>query len=187
MINSVCCHYDSYVYFYTLFHIIISQVTSCDITDTRIIAVFKFNKKVLLRERKRHTARHVSTTPSAVLSWEGVPHPWIGGPHPDLAGGGAYLIPGRGTPSQGTPRSLTWPGGGGGEGWEGGRGWGVPHPWRDTPIQEWSTPVRSGVPPWEGTWDSHWGTPQKGHGASGSIMGWRWGTPPPPPPPPPQM
>ena len=33
------------------------------------------NKKVLLRERKRHTDRGVSSTPSAVLS-RGEPHPW---------------------------------------------------------------------------------------------------------------
>ena len=47
------------------------------------------NRKVL-RECKRHTARRVSSTPSAVLSWEG------------------YPIPGRG---QGTlPPTLNWPG-----------------------------------------------------------------------------
>ena len=31
--------------------------------------------------------------------------------------------------------------------------------------------------PRKGLGASHWGTPQKGHGTSGSIMGWRWGTP----------
>ena len=43
--------------------------------------------------------------------------------------------------------------------------------------------------PWDGTWDQSLGyphgmelgpvtgVPQKGHGTSGSIMGWRWGTP----------
>ena len=64
-----------------------------------------FNKKVLLRERKRHTDRGVSSTPSVVLYWavppargvlllggtppwvppsdlaRGVPHPWQGVPH----------------------------------------------------------------------------------------------------------
>ena len=30
-----------------------------------------YNKKVLLRERKRHTAHHVASTPSAVLSGGG--------------------------------------------------------------------------------------------------------------------
>ena len=51
------------------------------------------NKKVLLRERKRHTDRSVSITPYAVLSrgagdrylsWLGVGTP---SPHPDLDGG----------------------------------------------------------------------------------------------------
>ena len=52
------------------------------------------NKKVLLRERKRHTARRVVSTPSVVLT--GYP------PRPDLAGGG-YLtwVP---------PPVLTWGG-----------------------------------------------------------------------------
>ena len=63
---------------------------------------------------------------------------------------------------------------------------GVPHPvlakW------DWGTPGRdlepvTGVLP-ERTWDQwkyygmEMGYPQKGHGTSGSIMGWRWGTPP---------
>ena len=48
------------------------------------------NKKVLLRERKRHTAHHVASTPYVVLT---------GYPPPDLAGGG---VPDLGTP-QGTP------------------------------------------------------------------------------------
>ena len=39
------------------------------------------NKKVLLRERKRHTARRVVSTPSVVL-------PGYPPTHPDLAGGG---------------------------------------------------------------------------------------------------
>ena len=55
------------------------------------------HKTVLLRERKRHTARHVASTPSAVLSW-GTPLP---PPHPDLAGGTPSLV--GGTPSWGTP------------------------------------------------------------------------------------
>ena len=33
------------------------------------------NKKVLLRERKRHTARHVASTPYVVLSWLTPPPP----------------------------------------------------------------------------------------------------------------
>ena len=62
------------------------------------------HKKVLLRERKRHTARRVVSTPPVVLT--GYPaRPGWGGTqvwyplHPDLAGGVPYL----GTPQQGTP------------------------------------------------------------------------------------
>ena len=58
------------------------------------------NKKVLLRERNRHTARRVANTPFVVLT-RGVLHPrmgdpvmgyppiwtWFGYPHPDLPGG----------------------------------------------------------------------------------------------------
>ena len=43
------------------------------------------NKKVLLRERKRHTARHVASTPYVVLT--GYPPPWPG------RGGGEYPDP----------------------------------------------------------------------------------------------
>ena len=50
---------------------------------------YLFNKKVLLRERKRHTDRSVSSTPYAVLSWGGG-----GGRY--LGWGGRYLRPGRG-------------------------------------------------------------------------------------------
>ena len=42
------------------------------------------HKKVLLRERKRHTARHVASTPYVVLTgyppWQGTPLPWQGTP-----------------------------------------------------------------------------------------------------------
>ena len=98
------------------------------------------NKKVLLRERKRHAARRVSSAPYAVLSW-GIPHP--GYPHPDLAKG--YPIPGWGYPILGTP-VLTW-------------AEGTP-PWV-TPIQEWNTSQ-------EGNWDQSLGypLPQKGPGTS---------------------
>ena len=62
-----------------------------------------FNKKVLLREHKRHTARRVVSTPSVVLTgyptWQGTPVlTWLGG------------YPARGVPYLGTP-ILTWPGG----------------------------------------------------------------------------
>ena len=68
--------------------------------DTRNI---NRNKKVLLAERKRHTARHVESTPSVVLT---------GYPHTDLAQGGT--LPGgtllgyplQGTPQQGTPSRV---------------------------------------------------------------------------------
>ena len=56
------------------------------------------NKKVLMRERKRHTARHVASTPYVVLT--GYP------PCPDLAGGVPTWVP----PQQGTPPGWTWQG-----------------------------------------------------------------------------
>ena len=69
---------------------------------------FYFNKKVLLRERKRHTARHVASTryaarvrgtpPSWDLTWMGVPPFQVGGT--PFSGGGTPF-PGRwgtGTP-----------------------------------------------------------------------------------------
>ena len=106
------------------------------------------HKKVLLRERKRHTAHRVANTPYVVLSmgypipgW-GVPRPWV--PPPPV---------------------LTWPGG--------------------TPSQDRAYPSSGATPPvltWlGGTPSQDGGTPQKGHGTSGSIIEWRWGTPPPPP------
>ena len=66
------------------------------------------NKKVLLRERKRHTARRVVSTPSVFLT--GYPPSRVTPPHPDLAGGG---YPARGVSYLGTPRAgypLSWPG-----------------------------------------------------------------------------
>ena len=42
----------------------------------------------------------------------------------------------------------------------------------DTPFLAWGTPWKE-----PGTGNPLW----KGHGTSGSIMGWRWGSPPPPP------
>ena len=55
------------------------------------------HKKVLLRERKRHTARHISSpwpgggdvpwrTPPPILTWLGGVGT-LGYPHPDLLGG----------------------------------------------------------------------------------------------------
>ena len=66
------------------------------------------NKKVLLHERKRHTTRQVSSTPSAVLSLRGYPiHDW------------------------GTPQPPSWPSQGVSHPWLGylpqsGPGWGTP-------------------------------------------------------------
>ena len=119
------------------------------------------NKKIILRE----TARGIPNAGYQVLRllsypgqrgaphpdlarWEGkVSHPWLGGT-PSLAGG---------TPSwPGQPEGypiLTWPDGGGGT------------PYLGSGI---------GVPPQEGTWDQSLGYPQKGHGTSGSIMGWKY-------------
>ena len=55
----------------------------------------KWNKKVLLRERKRHTARHVASTSYVVLSWLTHPSP-PAGPDPPLppAGPDPPLPPG---------------------------------------------------------------------------------------------
>ena len=99
---------------------------------------WRCNKKVLLREPKRHTAHYIASTPSVVLSWEGVDHPQQGVPHPWPGG---YTIPSQG----------------------------VPHLCQGVPC--------TGVPLGKGPGTSQWGTPWKGHGNSGSIMGWRWGTP----------
>ena len=57
-------------------------------------------------------------------------------------------------------------------------GWGVPHP----DLARGVLVLARGYPwdwdtPHEGTWDQSLEYPQKGHGTSGSIMGWRWGTP----------
>ena len=71
------------------------------VASTFVEVFEQINKKVLLRERKRYTARHISSIPSAVLSQEGggtppldrrVPHPWPGYP---------LSWPGWGTPLSG--------------------------------------------------------------------------------------
>ena len=77
-----------------------------------------------------------------------VPHPWLGVPCPGVP----LPCPGLGYPvgqDWGTPQSRTW-----------------------VPV------VSTGVPVTKGPRTSHWGTPRKGYGTSGSIMGSRWGTPP---------
>ena len=68
------------------------------------------NKKVLLRKRKRHTARHVASTPYVVLTG----YPSQGRVPPILTWpGGPYLVtPQQGTPRQGTPLPGYPPGAG---------------------------------------------------------------------------
>ena len=136
-------------------------------THHRAYVIVEINKnyKVLLRERKRHTARRVASTRYAALSnpdlvGGGVPHPdLVGGrgvtppppsrpglggvPHPDLVRGGTPSKPGQG----GTATIQTWSGGYPGLPPTPSRpGWGVPHPdlVRGYPltIQTWD-----GVPP----------------------------------------
>ena len=78
------------------------------------------NKKVLLRERKRHTDRGVSSTPSVILYEEGYPPPRSG-----LTGGGEY-------PRWGTPVRIN-----------------PPQPGLTGGYPRWGTP-RHGVPPQPG-------------------------------------
>ena len=146
-----------------------------------------FNKKVLLRERKRHTARRAASTRHGMGTpsshgggyptqswWGGVLHPvMVGGypgtPHPDLARG-------RGTPTS--------------------HGWGVPHPvmmgvphpvmvggtWVPLTIQTWpgGYPIQSSryPPPSKPSRGSTLGTPTIRPGIGyppPSDLG--WGTP----------
>ena len=60
--------------------------------DLGILFGFIWNKKVLLRERKRHTARRVVSTPSVVLT---------GYPPPSSSGWGGGTLPGY-PPGKGT-------------------------------------------------------------------------------------
>ena len=66
---------------------------------------FKWNKKVLLCDRKRHTAHCVASTHSAVLFW-GKPCPDWGYPNPVLAGG-TYPCPGVPPDGTGAPQVRT--------------------------------------------------------------------------------
>ena len=60
-------------------------------------------------------------------------------------------------------------------------GWGIPKSW-PVPFWDWVPPIWDlGTPhAWvlgfsqKGHGASHWGTPWKRNGTSGSIMGWRW-------------
>ena len=94
-------------------HNILQMIPSCH--------SYNSNKKVLLRERKRHTARRVVSTPSVVLP--GYPPPGGGGLGPGTPRGGGLPDPGfvwvprggGGVPDPGTPRGGPGtPSGGGG-------------------------------------------------------------------------
>ena len=72
-------------------------------------ANFVLNKKVLLPDRKRRTARCVASTRSAVLPWgESVPQSWLGGTPVLSQRRGGYPSPGQG----GCIPVLSWLGGG---------------------------------------------------------------------------
>ena len=102
------------------------------------LRVFKINKKVLLRERKRHTTRRVASTPYVVLTgyppWQGTPQPG----YPPLAGPGRVPPP-PGWTWQGTPAARVPPQPGYPPGWT----------WQGTPPAR--VPPRSGYPPGQGT------------------------------------
>ena len=108
------------------------------------------NKKVLLRERKRHTARRVVTTPSVVLT--GYP------PHPDLAGA---VPPWAGYPPSRVPAWGTVPPGR------------IPPPgwtWQGTPPPPWQDLAGYPPPPVSVPW----------HSGKCCKALWDMGTPPPP-------
>ena len=146
------------------------------------------HKKVLLRERKRHTARRVVSTPSVVLP--GYPPPSRVPPHPDLAGGypvryppGGYPVryPPGGVPSQVPPRGGTQSGTPPG-GYPVRYPLGVPSqvPPRGVPGQVPPGGTRSGTPP-GGTQS---GTPQGGTWSGAPPGGYLTGYPPARVPPP---
>ena len=140
-----------------------------------------FNKKVLLRERKRHTARRVASTCYAVpvggyLLWWGGAYPgggylpWVGGIYsgwgvPTLVGGGTYPwwgVPtlGGGVPtlSGGVPTLV----------------WGGTYPrWRVSPHPD----LRVGTPPTQ-TWEGRYPPPSRSESRYPHHPGGRY--PPPP-------
>ena len=90
-----------------------------------------YNKKVLLRERKRHTNRRVASTPYAVPVGGGGGRylPWVGGGYLPWVG---CTYPGWGVPTLGGGY-LPWVGG-----TYPGQGVQVPPTWEGTPpIQTW--------------------------------------------------
>ena len=110
------------------------------------------NKKILLRERKRHTDR-VSSTPSVAL-YGGYPllggtPPWVI-PHQTWPGGTPSLL--REYPTLGTLHQ-TWPGGGDTPSLsEGYPTLGIPHPtWLGYPPP-WLDLARVPPPPWTDRW-----------------------------------
>ena len=114
------------------------------------------NKKVLLRERKRHTARRVAVASACYPGGGGYPIPGRGG-YLILGpgeGGGVYPIPGPGD-----TLSQVWGGGVPSQVWGGEQGTlshvrvGVPHP------RSWGGTPSHGVPPRS---DLGWGTPPPG-------------------------
>ena len=112
------------------------------------------NKKVLLRERKRHTARRVASTRSTGLRpGDGQPPSSSGqegSPHLVLLGGLPHPVIDPGAPP---PPILTWD-----LTWLGGI------PWSTSPgrhLRKW----------WLAPWEMDMGP------VDGSIMGWRWGYP----------
>ena len=131
-----------------------------------------YDKKVLLRERKRHTACRIASTRCAALS------------NPDLVGGegsqvwggtwsqvqGRYPVPGQG----GTP-SQVWGRGYPIQTWLGGVLWVFP------PDLGWSTPLpRPGIG-YPHYLDLGWGTPlPRPEMEYPPYPDLRWGTPPPP-------
>ena len=78
----------------------------CYLRLNKVIIIY-YNKKVLLRERKRHTARRVASAHYAALSngWGGTPSrpgwggvPWAPPHHPDLEWGTPHPDLGWSTP-----------------------------------------------------------------------------------------
>ena len=121
--------------FYLFYHDLGTRSRYSNLTQ-----IFKdnLNKSVLLRERKRHTDRRLSSTPCAVPGGGVTQVGPLGYPHPDLARG----VPWAGPPWLGYP--LSWPG-------QGYPRW-VP-PWLGSPILTWPGGYPGWVPP-------GWGTPQ---------------------------
>ena len=124
------------------------------------------NKKVLLQETARDVPRAAYTV-HGLFCWRGGTLSW-----PDQASG--YLIP---ILVIGTPSTPDLAGGGGTPSWP---GWGTPS-WPGQVGTSFLSWLRGGTPSWSNqgrtpSWPG-WDTFRKGHGTSGSIVGWRWGTP----------